>query len=282
MWLPPDAARCRGRSRDLSLAVPAVRAGAAVASLGALLALIAGLGRTTLAMARHHDLPHWLAAVHPRYRVPHRAEVTLAVVICVIVAFADLRGAIGFSSFGVLIYYLVANIAAYTQPAEDRRYPKALQVFGALACVVLVSTLPPLSAAVASSCSRQASSCASRGSSDSVMGWRRASRKFLRQRSPRRPPGQDNDKQGQDRECGASREDALVAERRRRSQGDDGARDDSADAARVGVEPEARPGRGISRWNNVNPTPATIPKNQAFRTWSAIRVAGLETKAMPA
>ncbi len=127
-------------------AAPVVRAGAAVASLGALLALIAGLGRTTLAMARHHDLPHWLAAVHPRYRVPHRAEVTLAAVICVIVAVADLRGAIGFSSFGVLIYYLVANISAFTQPAEDRRYPKALQVFGALACVLLVATLPPLSA----------------------------------------------------------------------------------------------------------------------------------------
>ncbi|WP_028267395.1 APC family permease [Arthrobacter sp. MA-N2] len=131
---------------SLPWAVPVVRAGAAVAALGALLALIAGLGRTTLAMARHHDLPHWLAAVHPRYRVPHRAEVALAVVICMIVAVADLRGAIGFSSFGVLIYYLVANIAAFTQPAENRKYPKALQAFGALACVVLVATLPPLSA----------------------------------------------------------------------------------------------------------------------------------------
>ncbi|MFH5877711.1 APC family permease [Arthrobacter sp. NA-172] len=129
-------------------AVPVVRVGAAVAALGALLALIAGLGRTTLAMARHHDLPHWLAAVHPRYRVPHRAEIALAVVICVIVAVADLRGAIGFSSLGVLIYYLIANIAAFTQPAPDRRYPKALQVFGVLACLVLLATLPPLSAAL--------------------------------------------------------------------------------------------------------------------------------------
>ncbi len=124
---------------------PVVRIGAAVASLGALLALVAGLGRTSLAMAREHDLPHWLSAVHPKYKVPHRAEVTLAVVICLIVAVADLRGAIGFSSFGVLLYYLVANVAAFTQPREDRRYPKFLQVAGAVACVVLVATLPPLS-----------------------------------------------------------------------------------------------------------------------------------------
>lgn len=122
-----------------------VRVGAAVAALGALLALVAGLSRTSLAMAREHDLPKWLAAVHPRYQVPHRAEVVLAVVICAVIAVADLRGAIGFSSFGVLVYYLVANIAAFTQPDADRRYPKALQAIGALACVALVATLPPSS-----------------------------------------------------------------------------------------------------------------------------------------
>lgn len=123
-------------------AAPIVRTGAALASLGALLALIAGLGRTSLAMAREADLPRWLAAVHPRFKVPHRAEMVLAVVICLIISVADLRGAIGFSSFGVLIYYLVANVAAYTQSGENRRYPRALQLAGAIACVVLVATLP--------------------------------------------------------------------------------------------------------------------------------------------
>lgn len=125
-----------------------VRFGAAAASLGALLALIAGLGRTSLAMARERDLPQWLSAVHPRYRVPHRAEMVLAVVICAVISVADLREAIGFSSFGVLIYYLVANAAAFTQPAVDRRYPQALQVLGAGSCVALIATLPPLSVAI--------------------------------------------------------------------------------------------------------------------------------------
>lgn len=125
-----------------SWAGPVVRIGAALASLGALLALIAGLGRTSLAMAREADLPRWLAAVHPKYRVPHRAELVLAGVICAIVLFADLRNAIGFSSFGVLVYYLVANIAAFTQNGDDRRYPRFLQLLGAAACVALVATLP--------------------------------------------------------------------------------------------------------------------------------------------
>jgi basic amino acid/polyamine antiporter, APA family len=124
-------------------AAPAVRIGGAAASLGALLALIAGVGRTTLAMARGQDLPRWLAAVHPRYGVPHHAEVALAVALCVLVSTVDLRGAIGFSSFGVLVYYLIANLSAATQDRAHRRFPRGLQVVGALGCVALAGTLPP-------------------------------------------------------------------------------------------------------------------------------------------
>ena len=123
-------------------AVPIVRVGAAVASLGALLALIAGIGRTSMAMARNGDLPGWLAAVHPRYRVPGHAELAVAAVVSVLVLTTDLRGAIGFSSFGVLTYYAIANVAAYTQPEERRRWPRALNVIGLVACAVLVVALP--------------------------------------------------------------------------------------------------------------------------------------------
>lgn len=121
---------------------PIVRIGAAAASLGALLALIAGVGRTTLAMARERDLPPFLAAVHPRWRVPHRAEAVIVLVVVLLVAFTDLRGAIGFSSFGVLTYYLVANLSAHRQHGDARRYPRWLQVVGAAGCVVLCVTLP--------------------------------------------------------------------------------------------------------------------------------------------
>jgi APA family basic amino acid/polyamine antiporter len=119
-----------------------VRLGAAAASLGALLALIAGVSRTTLAMARHDDLPRWLAAVHERHQVPHHAEIAVAGVVSVLILITDLRGAIGFSSFGVLLYYLIANAAAYTQSAEQRRFPRALQIIGVAGCAILVVTLP--------------------------------------------------------------------------------------------------------------------------------------------
>lgn len=123
-------------------AVPVVRVGGAAAALGALLALIAGIGRTSLAMAREQDLPTWLAAVHPRHRVPHHADVALAVAVVALIMVVDLRAAIGFSSFGVLLYYLTANVAAFTQDHEHRRFPRGLQVLGGTGCTLLVLALP--------------------------------------------------------------------------------------------------------------------------------------------
>ena len=127
---------------------PVVRLAAATASLGALLALLTGIGRTTLAMAREADLPRFLAKVDDRWHVPRRAEIAVAAIVIGIVLVADLRGAIGFSSFGVLLYYLIANASAFRQDASARRYPRVLQVIGALGCLVLVNTLPVLSAAI--------------------------------------------------------------------------------------------------------------------------------------
>jgi APA family basic amino acid/polyamine antiporter len=136
----PVADAVRATSSDTLVGV--VRVGAALASAGALLALVAGLGRTGLAMAREGDLPRWLDAVHPRFRVPHRAELTVAAVVVVLVLTTDLRGAIGFSSFGVLLYYFVANASAYRQPSSARRFPRWLQLLGCTGCLVLVATLP--------------------------------------------------------------------------------------------------------------------------------------------
>ncbi len=123
-------------------AEPVVRIAAGVAALGSLLALVAGVGRTSLAMARDGELPRPLAAVHQRFGAPHVAEIATGVAVIVLLLVADLRGAIGFSSFGVLLYYLVANASAITQPAGERLVPRWLSRFGAIGCVVLVVTLP--------------------------------------------------------------------------------------------------------------------------------------------
>ena len=126
----------------LSWAGPLIRVGAVLAALGVLLSLLAGVSRTTLAMARNHELPSWLSAVHPSHHSPYRAEIAAGAVVALVVTMADLRGAIGFSSFGVLTYYGIANASAFTQPAGHRRWPKGLQIVGLVGCALLALTLP--------------------------------------------------------------------------------------------------------------------------------------------
>jgi APA family basic amino acid/polyamine antiporter len=127
---------------SLGWAAPVVKVGAAVASLGVLLSLLVGVSRTTFAMAAGGDLPGWLEAVHPTRRVPHRAELAVAVAVTGVVLVADVRGAIGFSAFAVLFYYAVANASALTLPGDGRRWPRAVPAAGLIGCVVLGVALP--------------------------------------------------------------------------------------------------------------------------------------------
>jgi APA family basic amino acid/polyamine antiporter len=130
---------------SLSALTPAVRAGGAIAALGVLLSLLVGVSRTAFAMAREGELPHWLDAVHPVHRVPHHAELAVAAAVVTLVLVVDLRAAIGFSSFAVLVYYAVTNASALTLRADQRRYPPAIAGVGLLGCLLLAATLPPVS-----------------------------------------------------------------------------------------------------------------------------------------
>lgn len=119
---------------------PIVRIGAAVAALGSLLSLILGVSRTGLAMARDGHLPSALAAVHPRFGVPHRAEVAVGVLVAGVAAVADVRAAIGFSSFAVLLYYAIANASAWTLSRSPVQ--RVIPAAGLAGCLLLVVTLP--------------------------------------------------------------------------------------------------------------------------------------------
>ena len=130
-------------SGSLARVVPVVEIGAAIASLGVLLSLLAGVSRTIFAMASNADLPRPLAAVSRRSKVPHYAEIAVALVVVAVVSLADVRVAIGFSSFCVLIYYAIANVAALTLRGAIPRI--ALAAFGLVGCAVLAFSLPPRS-----------------------------------------------------------------------------------------------------------------------------------------
>ncbi|WP_151523406.1 APC family permease [Serinicoccus kebangsaanensis] len=131
----------------LAVAVPwdvaswGLRLVAGAAALGALLNLVLGISRTTVAMARDGHLPRPLAAVAGPQRVPRVAELAVGAVVLLVVLVADLRGAIGFSSFGVLLYYAVANASALTLRGEWR-LARVVPPLGLVGCLVLAGSLP--------------------------------------------------------------------------------------------------------------------------------------------
>lgn len=137
--------RLAGSTAPLADIVPpqlsiVVRLGAAIAVCGVLLSLLAGVGRTTFAMARRSDLPRLLDNVHPRWRTPWRAELVLAAVVIAVVMFFDVRAAIGFSSLTVLTYYAITNLSAWTLGGPF--HLKAISASGLLGCLILAVTLP--------------------------------------------------------------------------------------------------------------------------------------------
>jgi APA family basic amino acid/polyamine antiporter len=74
--------------------------------------------------------------VHPKFGSPHRAEIAVGIVVAVLAATVDLRGAIGFSSFAVLVYYAITNASAFTLGR------KVVPVTGFIGCSLLAFSLP--------------------------------------------------------------------------------------------------------------------------------------------
>lgn len=118
-----------------------VRFGAAAASAAALLSVLVGLSRTTLAMARHHDLPHWLSAVSSR-GTPWRADILGSLAAMLTAVLAGPVAAIALSACCVLVYYAVINCAALMLPTGARRWPGWTAVLGLALCLLLAALLP--------------------------------------------------------------------------------------------------------------------------------------------
>ena len=121
---------------------PWVIAVAALASLGSLAAVLAGLSRTSMAMAQRGDLPSKLGVVWGRTSSPAIAEITMALGAIAAVVLVDTIWLVGASSSAVLSYYAIAHAAAIKQPEAERILPVVIPWLGLVGCLGLVATLP--------------------------------------------------------------------------------------------------------------------------------------------
>ena len=146
----PGVAVLVGADSPLTLAVPdtalwrsGLAALAALAAGGALVALMAGIGRTAMAMARGGDFPRILGRTSPATGVPQFAEAVAGVAAIALAWWADLGFALAMSSVSVLTYYAIANAAAFAARGRATGFaiPRAVSAVGLVLCLALALSL---------------------------------------------------------------------------------------------------------------------------------------------
>jgi len=114
---------------------------AALAALGSMLALLAGVSRTISVMAEDAELPKAFA-IRNRWGTPWLAEVVIALGAILLLSVGSVSWVIGFSSFSVLLYYAIGHLSSVRQPADERIMPRWLNYLGGAACLALVFSVP--------------------------------------------------------------------------------------------------------------------------------------------
>ncbi|MGA2914365.1 MAG: amino acid permease [Methanoregula sp.] len=119
-------------------AVLVISLGAMIATASVLLTTIMGISRIVFSMARNRDLPTPFDRIHSRFRTPYNAIAITGACMIAAILLADLMLVVAVSTFAMLIFYLIANIAAFRLPSEKRQYPVIIPVIGAVSCIGLI------------------------------------------------------------------------------------------------------------------------------------------------
>ena len=108
---------------------------AATACLGSLLSLLAGISRTAEAMAKDREIPRFIGLRSKRFDSPWVAELLILGIATALLVSGDITWTIGISSFAVLLYYAIANLAAFLQLTSKQPVSRLLALIGALLCL---------------------------------------------------------------------------------------------------------------------------------------------------
>jgi APA family basic amino acid/polyamine antiporter len=119
----------------------ALRIAAGIACIGSLTGVLAGLSRTSLAMARDGELPRALARVGERTATPVVSDAVVAVVAVVAVLLLEPAQVIGVSACAVLGYYAIAHLAAL-RATPPLGLARGIPVAGLVGCLAVAVATP--------------------------------------------------------------------------------------------------------------------------------------------
>ncbi|HLN88445.1 MAG TPA: amino acid permease, partial [Candidatus Binatia bacterium] len=119
-----------------SLAIQIISVGGLVATASVLLTSILGVSRMAYSMSRRNDLPIALSRLHSRFFTPYYAILVSGVLMAVLVLFVDFKPVVAISTFALLFYYSITNVAAFRLKNGVRRQ-KILPLLGLATCLLL-------------------------------------------------------------------------------------------------------------------------------------------------
>jgi APA family basic amino acid/polyamine antiporter len=115
---------------------------AASACLGSLLSLLAGISRTAEAMAKDRELPRFIGLRSKRFNSPWVADLVILGIATALLVSGEITWTIGISSFAVLVYYAIANFAAFRQLSPKQPVARFLALIGAALCLAVGFFVP--------------------------------------------------------------------------------------------------------------------------------------------
>jgi basic amino acid/polyamine antiporter, APA family len=121
---------------------------AMIATASVLHTTITGISRIVFSMARNNDLPQFLSRISPRFSTPHYTIRITGFFMVAAVLVADLALVVAVSTFAMLIFYFIADVAALRLPRDTSDTRQLFRLSGPLrasAWLLFLKSIPGLS-----------------------------------------------------------------------------------------------------------------------------------------
>ncbi len=119
-----------------------ILAAAWTASLSELVGDLLTASRVAYTMGEANELPGWLGSIHPKFRIPRNAVLTIGLIVLVLALSFDLRRLLAVASIFTLTWYIITHFSALQLRKEQRLTTPFFSWLGLLGCLLLVASLP--------------------------------------------------------------------------------------------------------------------------------------------
>ena len=115
--------------------------GSSIAMTSVFLALMPGISRIYVAMARDGIFPNVLSTIHKKFNSAYISELIVLITVIIGIYQLDVINSIKLSSFFILVYYAITNLSVIRIEKSKRIYSVVIAYYGLVLCLVFSFSL---------------------------------------------------------------------------------------------------------------------------------------------